>query len=230
VKSWILGLPTALLSLQSAVLCIRDASSRGELASARTATDVLHGVADFLRSGDALDLLTLRRQAASLTAFRQTLWAQAPAMKEILVALLYLLAALQTLLTFKPADATTPLYPRAKFVAHPRFATINFIRAVVGMGVGFVIWDLTAWPQGPVFMVNIAVAVVIFVTIEDPILANWANVLGTTVGGLIGLPLKYLLLIRFNDPLNLILVLFPLLFISAWIETKGKLSSSDCFS
>src|ERR1700722_10124349 len=72
IKPWICGLPTALLSLQSAVLSIRDAPSRQEASAARANTNVLQGVADFLRSGDALDLPTLRRQAASLTTLRQT--------------------------------------------------------------------------------------------------------------------------------------------------------------
>jgi uncharacterized membrane protein YccC len=219
IKHWVFGLPTALLSLQSAVLSLRNATSLREPSSARAGTEVLQGVADFLRSGDALDLPSLGRQAVSLTTLRLT---QAPAMREILDALLYLLGALQALLTFHPPDPAPRLYPPATFVAHPKLAKTNLIRAAVGMGVGFLIWDFTAWSQGTVFMANIAVVVVIFVALDDPILANWANILGTTLGGVIGLALKYLLLIQLNDPLNLILVMFPLLFIGAFIETNGK--------
>jgi uncharacterized membrane protein YccC len=40
----------------------------------------------------------------------------------------------------------------------------------------------------------------------------------------IALGLKYLLLLRFNDPMNLVLAMFPFLFFAAWIETKGKLA------
>jgi len=229
IKLWICGLPTALLSLQSAVLSLGRASIHQEPSSPRASKDVLHGVANFLRSGNALDLAILRRQAVSITALGQTSRAQAAAMTEILDALLYLLGALEALLTFHPPDHAPRQYPPARFVTHPQLASTNLIRAAVGMGMGFVIWDLTAWPQGSVFITNIAVAVVIFVTIDDPILANWANVLGTTLGGVIGLALKYLLLIQLNDPLNLILVMFPLLFVGALIETKGKLGPFGLF-
>jgi uncharacterized membrane protein YccC len=224
VKPWICGVPTALLSLQSAVLSMRDAISPQALATARAATDVLRGVADFLRSGAALELPALDQQTDSLRELLKSQPAQAPAMRETIHVLLYLLGSLQALLTFQPSDAATPLYPPPKFMARPCAATINTIRAIVGMGAGFIIWDLTAWPQGPVFMVIIAVVVVVLVKIDDPVIAVWAAVVGSTAGGVIALGLKYLLLVGFNDPVNLVLALFPFLFIAAWIETKGKLA------
>ena len=51
IKPWIRGVPTALLSLQSAVLSLRDAASPQSPATDRAAADILQGVADFLRSG-----------------------------------------------------------------------------------------------------------------------------------------------------------------------------------
>jgi uncharacterized membrane protein YccC len=224
IKVWICGLPTALLSLQSAVLSLRNSSGRQEPSSPRTGTDVLQGVADFLRSGDALDLPILRRQAASLTTLQQTSWEQARAMREILDALLYLLGALQALITFSPPDPAPRLYPSARFVAHRNLAIINLIRAVVAMGLGFVIWDLTAWPQGVVFMVMISVAVVILVTIENTAVVVWIAAVGALVGGLIGLTLKYLFLVSFNDSLTLFVAVFPLLLFAAWLETKAKIA------
>jgi uncharacterized membrane protein YccC len=92
------------------------------------------------------------------------------------------------------------------------------------MGLGFVIWDLTAWPQGPVFMVMIAVAVVVVVTIENTAVVVWAAAMGALVAGMIGLTLKYLLLVRFNDSLTLFVVVFPLLLLAAWLETKEKVA------
>ncbi|MGA2231856.1 MAG: FUSC family protein, partial [Tepidisphaeraceae bacterium] len=76
VRSWIGGIPTALLSLQSAVLCLRDSSRRGGAATpdARPGTDAIDGVAVFLRGESAVDLPSLRRQRASLAAFRQAPW------------------------------------------------------------------------------------------------------------------------------------------------------------
>ena len=224
VKPWLCGVPTALLSLQSAVLSMRDAISPQTLATARAATEVLHGAADVLRSGVALELPALDRQTDSLRGLHKSQGAQEPIMRQTIHALLYLLGSLQALQTFQPPDPATPLYPPPRFTAHPYAATINMIRAIVGMGAGFIIWDLTAWPQGPVFMVIIAVVVVVLVKIDDPIIAIWAAVVGSTAGGVIALGLKYLVLVRVNDPVNLILALFPFLFIAAWIETKGKIA------
>jgi uncharacterized membrane protein YccC len=78
-------------------------------------------------------------------------------------------------------------------------------------------------------MVYIAIAVVIFVTVEDPVFANMANLIGVSAGCLVGLGAKYLPLIRENEPLNLLIVLFPLVFLGAWIETKGKLAPLGLF-
>jgi uncharacterized membrane protein YccC len=231
VKPWIRGLPTALLSLQSAVLSMRDAASRGApaTASAVSATDVFQGVADFLRSNAGMDSVSLRQHITSLARLPHDSWGQIPAWKEIVGALLYLLAGLESILTLSPPDTASPLYPLPKLVAHPRYATTNLIRTIVAMAVGFMIWDVTAWTHGVVFMVNIAVAAVVFVLLEDPVIATGATIIGTTLGGVVGLAAKYLLLISANDPLTLVLVLFPLLFIGAWIETKGKLAPFGVF-
>jgi uncharacterized membrane protein YccC len=102
-------------------------------------------------------------------------------MQEIGDAILYLLASLEAILTLCPPHAAATFYPKPKFVAHQRYAMTNLIRTFAGMAGGFIIWDVTAWAQGPVFMVNVAVALVIFVTLEDPVFANWANIIGTTL-------------------------------------------------
>ena len=211
VKAWIGGIPTALLSLQSAVLGIRDEARRGGPTAAGVlwATDAIDGVAAFLRSPSALDLPSLRRQRATLAGLRQASGAQAPATKVILDALVYLLAGLEAILTLHPPDAAPRPYPRPTFMAHRPHAMTNAIRAVVGI----------------VFMIDIAVALVIFVTLDDPVVANVAAIVGSTAGCIVGLAAKYFILIRGNDPLNLLIVLFPLVFFGAWIETKGKLAS-----
>jgi uncharacterized membrane protein YccC len=135
--------------------------------------------------GNALRKTAARisRQTDSLRELLKSQPAQAPAMGETLHAPLYLLSSLQTLLTFKPPDVKTPLYSPPKSMARPPAATINMIRAIVGMFAGFLIWDLTAWPQGPAFMVIIAVVVVVLVKVDDPIVAIWAAVVGSTAGG-----------------------------------------------
>ena len=231
VKSWICGMPTALLSLQSAVLSIRDPACRGGATAAGSPwiTDAIDGLAVFVRSGSVLDLSMLRRQKASLAGLGQVSSAQAPAMNDILHPLEYLLAGLEAILTLNPPETAPLCYPRPTFVVHRTYAMTNLVRTVVAVLWGFLIWDATAWSHGPVFMVNIAIAAVIFVTLDDPVFANLANIVGTTAGCLVGLAAKYFILIRENDPLNLLIVLFPLMFIGAWIETKGKLAPFGVF-
>jgi uncharacterized membrane protein YccC len=205
VKPWIVGIPTALLSLQSVVLSIRDAARRGGATTAGVpwGLDAIDGVGVFLRSESALDMPSLRRQRASLTALHEASWAQAPAIQELLDSLVYLLAALEAILTLHPPEAAPPLYPRPTFVAHRPLAMTNVIRSFAGILLGFLIWDATAWSHGAVFLVNIAIALVIFVTLEDPVFACQATVIGTAVGCLSGLAAKYLILIQENNPLNL---------------------------
>ena len=231
VKPWTQGLPTALLSLQSAVLSMRERAGCEDPSamSMSLTTDALEGVSDSVRSSEALDLPSLRRRSSALAATWHSSTSRNSSQNEILDALMYLLAGLEAILTLSPPDITAPLYPPPKFVAHPRYAMTNLIRTIVGMGVGFLVWDITAWPQGPVFIVNIAVALVIFVALDDPVFANFANIIGTILGCLVGLVAKYFLLIGVNNSLNLVLVLFPLVFIGAWLETKGKLAPFGLF-
>lgn len=231
VKTWIRGLPTALLSLQSAVLNIRTTVSEQDATQASTwpGMRLLRALPTFLRSSEVLDLQSLRRQAASVAALQDASLAQTPALNEIVDALLYFVGGVEAILTMNAPTIVSSIYPRPKFVAHSHDATINFIRAIAGIAVGFIIWNLTAWPQGATFLVNVAIAVVVFVTLDDPVMANRANLISTTAGGVVGLTAKYFLLVRENDPLNLVIVLAPLLFIGAWIQTKGKLAPLGLF-
>lgn len=228
VKSWISGVPTAMLSLQSAVLGICHPRPPNDPATARL-TDTLRGVGEFLRSDASMNLPALQRQAASLTTVAQSPSMQVPAIQRTLDALVYVLGSLQAMLTLRPPLAATVQYSAPRFAANHRAAIINLIRAVVAFGVGFLIWDLTAWPQGPVFMVNIAVAVVVLVNVDNPIPATWAAAVGSAVGGLIGLAAKYFLLVRVNEPLNLILVLSPIMFLGVWLQTRSKLAPFGVF-
>jgi uncharacterized membrane protein YccC len=225
VKSWIAGIPTALLSLQSAVLSIRDAAHSGGATTGGVpwGIDAVEGVDLFLRSPSALDLPSLRQQRESLAGLRRASSGLAPAMNEIIDALMYLLAGLEAILTLNPPGAPPPVYPKPTFVSHRKYAFTNFVRTAVGVLLGFLIWDVTAWSHGIVFMIIIAVVGVVLVTLDDPVIAIWAAIVGSTTGCLVGLAVKYLLLIRENAPLNLLMVLFPLMFIGAWIETKGKI-------
>ncbi|HUO07831.1 MAG TPA: FUSC family protein [Phycisphaerae bacterium] len=231
VKPWIAGIPTALLSLQSAVLRVRDTAAHSGTTSEtrRAGTDVLENLVAFLRSPASLDLPSLQRQSASLAGLRSAQWAQAPALQEIINAICYLTAGLEAIMDLTPPRLAPPLYPPPKFVAHPHYATTNLIRTVVGIVLGFIIWDVTAWTHGDIFLVYIAVGVVMFVANDDPVAGNWPNLIGNLIGGVVALAAKYLLLVRANEPVCLMIILFVLLFIGALAETKTKLASLGLF-
>jgi uncharacterized membrane protein YccC len=231
VKRWIVGLPTALLSLESAVLSLRDEVERRQVtsASARIAGEVLKDTADFLRSEAALDLSKLRRQSASVARFAAST-AALPHGKRFIDALAYLLAGLEAILSLRPPRSAVPIYPAPEFVADTQYATINSIRTVAGVMLGFLVWNATAWSHGPIFVANVVVTLVLFVRLEDPVTANLSNVFGNLIGGGIALTLKYLILAQHNDPLVLAAVLFPLILIGVWLETKPTRASFAIFA
>jgi uncharacterized membrane protein YccC len=220
VKPWIQGLPTALLSLQSAALRTRDPASRGKMTEAgpRLQTNALRELAAFLRSSAVSDVPSLRRESAAWAELRNASWARASGPDEIIDPLLYLLTSLEAILTLHPPDRAAPMYPRPKFPTHRRSAIINLARTVVGLLCGYFIWDATAWPHGPTF-----------VTLDDPVSGNWQNLIGNTIGALVALAAKYLMLVRTSDPFCLVLVLFSLIFVGVWAETKPKLASLGIF-
>ena len=78
-------------------------------------------------------------------------------------------------------------------------------------------------------MTNVAVALVLFVAMDDPIAGNWPNLIGNLIGGLVALAAKYLVLVHTTHPVTLVIVLFPALLIGAWTETKPKLASFGMF-
>src|SRR4051812_32594812 len=150
VKPWIIGLPTALLAIQSAGLRLRDADARevGTTATAATAVaarlkEKLRQFAAFLRSPAPLDLQSVRQQALFLADVREGFPSQnrsvKEAVKETVAALDCLLAGFKAILTLRPPVDAPPLYPKPKFATHPESATTNLIRTVVGILLGFVI-------------------------------------------------------------------------------------------
>jgi uncharacterized membrane protein YccC len=230
VKPWIIGLPTALLAIQSAALRLRHADARAvETTATARLKETLVNFAAFLRSNEPLDLQSVRQQARSLTGAREGFPSQNRAAREIGAALLYLLASFKAIFTLRPPVDAPPLYPKPTFATHPDYAVTNLIRTVVGMLLGFVIWDVTAWSHGVTFMVNVAVALVLFVANDDPIAGNWPNVIGNLIGGLVALAAKYLVLVHTTHPMTLVIVLFPALLIGAWTETKPKLATLGLF-
>lgn len=219
VTHWFRGLPTALLALQSAVLRLRGRANTADCSPA-----ILGSAAHMLRGAAA----SLRSNASKATV-PANLRARSPALKEIAAAVLAIGVGLDAILTLKRPQASPPLHPPPKFVARPRDAATNLIRTLVAVALGLCIWNLTAWQYGTVFMANVAVAAVIFVKLENPVLGMSAATLGVAAGGMVGVAAKYLLLAGESNPLTLVAVLFPVLFMGAWIHTMGKGAPIEVF-
>ena len=213
------------------MLSLREQARHGRATSAdtRLASDALRSTRDFLGTNAAQDLPGLRRQSDALAALSGASTAEAPVLKRIVDALAYLLAGLEAILSLRPPIRAVPTYPAPEFVAHRRHATINFVRTVVGMFLGFLVWDVTAWAHGAIFLVNVAVALVLFVRMEDPVAGNMQNVIGNLIGGIVALVAKYVVLVRENDPLVLFAVLLLLISVGAWVEAKPKFSALGLF-
>lgn len=252
VAEWIVGLPTALLSLQSAVLSIGRAIRAGtaNCIDVQQTMQALMGVREILKPGPTILLPALREQAVSLSrlhdhfnepqlneatkteASRRVSVSESaiPAAKEIVSSLEYVLASVEAMLVLEEPKVTTlNYYPAPRFFVPRGRATINLLRTIAGMLVGFVIWDVTAWTEGPLFMANVAVALVIFVSLDDPVAGNRINLLGTAAGGVAAIAAKFMLMPWSNDPLWLAFVLFLLLFFAVFAETKAKYASLGIF-
>lgn len=229
VRPWISGLPTALLSLQSAALRMRSRPREDDAASKSSDVAVLEGIADRLRVKDCPCLTMLQYESALLVGMSRGADGGNRA-ADVISPLRYLLGSLEAILCLRrPRVAVPRMYPPPTFVRRPVYALTNLARTVVGVLLAFAIWNYTAWANGDVFMINVVVALVLFVTMDDPVAGNWPNLFGTILGGLVGLAAKYLVLIHSDDPLWLIAVLSPLIFVGAWFETRPRLASHAAF-
>jgi uncharacterized membrane protein YccC len=226
VERWFRGVPTALLSLQSAVLSLRDNSKPANAfpADRAPALKVLERAAQLLRKDALPDLPTVQEQSTLLTRVSANSETTNPAVNEIASSVLALLIGLEAILTLKRPHLSAEPYPPPKFATEPGYATINLIRTIVAVVVGFAIWDFTAWPHGTVFMEMIAVATVVFVKMEDPVMASSAGIVGTSVGCVSGLAVKYCLLVGESNPLSLVVVVSVAVWMGAWIQTRRKVA------
>jgi uncharacterized membrane protein YccC len=226
VRRWFNGLPTAMLSIQSTVLSLRRRTNDADASVARAVIEQMNG---FLASEAALDVQALRSRADDLIRTRGALRADGRALGELIDAMIFIFSALEAVLTLARPSVPARVYSRPCFVLHPRLAMTNLIRTVVGMLAAFAIWDATAWPQGPIFLINVAVGLVIFVNMEDPIGGNRPNFFGNVAGGIVALAIKYLLLPQANNPLWLAAILLPVLTLGTWAQTKQRIASLGSF-
>ncbi len=150
VSSWILGCPTALLSIQSNVIAAVRKRRQGEPDDPQLdrVRDGIKSVRNLIVAGAELSLEKLRQQAEALTRLRQDLPARS-LYYEIISAVQYVLVVYDAILTQQqPHYAQVQRYPEPHFVGMHMCAWTNFNRAAIGLLVGFFVWDATAWSQG----------------------------------------------------------------------------------
>jgi uncharacterized membrane protein YccC len=237
VRPWITGLPTALLSLQSESLVAARQLRAGNTSPCHLdqIRSALSDVAAMLSIGRNTSIQALRQQCSLLVQLRSDIDHAAardsssvilPTLGEITSALLYLVAAIEAVLLLKdPENVAARTYPPLVFFAQHRRAVTNMLRAVVGILLGFAIYDITAWSDGPFFLVNIAVAMVIYLQLDNPLTLNTLNLVGVVAGGIVGLVAKHMFLPISNDPVWLAIVLFPLMFVGSLILVRTELTA-----
>ena len=133
----------------------------------------------------------------------------------------YLLAGLEAMLTLRPPACRVRHYPAPAFVVDRARAWAALLRGVVGVAVGFLVWDATAWSVGPTFLTNLAVALVIGLLAEDSFGSIRGFFRGNMVGVLAGIATKYLLLPASDQFAWLAVLLVPLVAIGVWAQTFG---------
>jgi uncharacterized membrane protein YccC len=224
VSSWILGCPTALLSIQSNVIAAvrrrrQDEPDDPQLDRVR---DGIMSVRNLIVAGAELSLEKLRQQAESLARLRQDLPARS-LYYEIISAVQYVLVVYDAILTQRqPHYAQVQRYPEPRFVGMHMRAWTNFNRAAIGLLIGFLIWDATAWSQGSFFLTVLSVALVIYISIENPLALNSMNVLSASIGVFVALAGLYLVMPWSDHPLWFSVVTYALLFPAVWLQAKPK--------
>ena len=230
---WITGLPTVLLSLQSATLAV----ARGRQPNASDATDAdlerlrstMVRVRSIVGAGARLRLDELDAELRELEAEMRHLadYSPAPAGEageagEIVAALIALLTGMRAILTLRvPAPAATRPFPPPSYSTDPVRAGLALGRTVVAVVVAYLIWDATAWSSGPTFFTVAAVAMVIGVLAENPVGGIVGFFRGSLLGVAVGLPITYLLLPRGEGFLWLAVVSLPLLVVGSLMEEFG---------
>lgn len=225
VRPWIKGAPTAMLSLQTAVIAAARAPryDRKHIAQLEKTREAVLAVRNLLTAGARTPLPEIRGLAESLGRLRQELSGNEECC-EIISALQFIIVAIDAILTQRQPDYVhVQRYPAARFLPQHARAVTNLKRAIVGIIAGFLIWDATAWPQGSFFLVNVSVALVIYISLDNPLALNFENIIGAATGAVFGLVSGYVLLPWSNHPFWLAAIMFVFMFPGVWAQTKPKL-------
>jgi uncharacterized membrane protein YccC len=160
-------------------------------------------------------LSRLRSEADRLASERPSSQAVAEATNAAAV----LLAGIEATLTLRrPASGAAP-FPPLSFSQDPRRTQAALLRGVIGVVLAFLLWDATAWPTGPVFLLWVAVLLVVGAAAEDSFCMMRVFAFGNVIGVVVGVGVQYLLLQwsdRFEWLASLSITLFA---IGIWAET-----------
>ena len=95
------------------------------------------------------------------------------------------------------------------------------MRGIIGVVVAFLIWDATAWPAGPTFLLWVSVLLVVGAAAEDALKMVGAFFIGNFIGAVVGIAALYLLLPLSGRFEWLALVIVAFTGIGVWAETFG---------
>jgi uncharacterized membrane protein YccC len=212
---WVAGLPAALLSIQSVSLELSHQAGHQQQIDAAAIRPVLARLRDLLKPGARAALSRLRSEADRLVNEKSSSRAVAEATNAAAV----LLAGIEATLTLRrPASGVAP-FPPLSFSQDPRRTQAALLRGVVGVVLAFLLWDATAWPTGPVFVLWVAVLLVVGAAAEDSFGMMRVFAFGNVIGVVVGVAVQYLLL-QWSDRFEwLAIVSITLFTIGIWAET-----------
>ncbi len=152
-------------------------------------------------------LIALESSGAPLSAFALALERTSSIALGIVCA--YAASALSEVFQGDPGNAAPVVFPQ------PSPATIraNAERVFVTFAIGWIIWVVTAWSSGPIFIVLVGALVVNFTTVPNVDRAAWGALWGVGLGQALGLILKYAVLTTTPAFGVLAGALFPFLFL-----------------
>ncbi len=212
VETWVAGLPTSLLSVQSSAL---ELGRLGTDAVAGRA--MLHRVRELMRAGSRVPVDQLRAESDRLARSAPSM----PAAAELTGGVAYLLAGLEAVLTLCPPARAVRPFPPVRFAPERAKSRAAFFRVTVGTVLGFLIWDATAWPYGTTLLVNIVVALIITLSADDPLAGLRGFLPGSIIGNVVGIAALFLLFPLGDGFGWLAVVLVPILAITPWMQTTA---------
>jgi uncharacterized membrane protein YccC len=216
VCPWIIGVPTALLTLQSAVL---ELARQGNVRERAALPPILARAQSVLEICPPARVADLRTEIEAIARDKSAL--KTPSARDICDSLTALFSGMEAVLTLQ-----TPAHPFRQYpgivVAPEKFRSrAAFVRAVVAVIISFLIWDATAWDAGNELLTFTALSVIVSVNFDDPVDGVTGFYRGNLIGGIVGVIILFSVVPHFDGPISLACILVPVMAVTSWLQAVG---------